>query len=122
MAALALILWQPRYGAVIRNNLFDLYQRCSSCARLDAGSAGGHRRYAIDAWLAVLGQWPWPRTRVAEIISRLTEDGAAAIAFDGINPRTGPHQSGSALAAALLPGGPVRGLAGVAPLADFRPV
>jgi adenylate cyclase len=28
------------------------------------------------------GQWPWPRTRVAELVRRLTDLGAAAIAFD----------------------------------------
>lgn len=32
--------------------------------------------------LAKYGQWPWPRTRVAEIVQRLTALGAAAIAFD----------------------------------------
>src|SRR5690606_38981711 len=29
-----------------------------------------------------LGQWPWPRTRVADLIARLSEGGAAVIAFD----------------------------------------
>jgi adenylate cyclase len=32
--------------------------------------------------LKTLGQWPWPRTRVADLITRLTELGAAAIGFD----------------------------------------
>src|SRR5476649_367007 len=32
--------------------------------------------------LKALGQWPWPRTRVADLITRLTELGAAAIGFD----------------------------------------
>ncbi|OJU16335.1 MAG: adenylate/guanylate cyclase domain-containing protein, partial [Afipia sp. 62-7] len=32
--------------------------------------------------LAKLGQWPWPRTRVADLVKRLTDLGAAAIAFD----------------------------------------
>ena len=32
--------------------------------------------------LRKLGQWPWPRTRVADLITRLTKLGAAAIAFD----------------------------------------
>jgi adenylate cyclase len=34
--------------------------------------------------LRKLGQWPWPRTRLAEVITRLTQLGAAAIAFDVI--------------------------------------
>ena len=32
--------------------------------------------------LAKYGQWPWPRTRVADLVRRLTDLGAAAIAFD----------------------------------------
>jgi adenylate cyclase len=35
-----------------------------------------------EASLRKLGQWPWPRTRVAELITRLTQLGAAAVAFD----------------------------------------
>jgi adenylate cyclase len=31
-----------------------------------------------------LGQWPWPRTRVADIISDLTRLGAVVIAFDAV--------------------------------------
>ena len=37
-----------------------------------------------EASLRKLGQWPWPRTRLAELIARLTQLGAAAIAFDVI--------------------------------------
>jgi adenylate cyclase len=32
--------------------------------------------------LAKLGQWPWPRTRIADLVADLTRLGAAAIAFD----------------------------------------
>ena len=32
--------------------------------------------------LKSVGQWPWPRTRVADLITRLTELGAVAIGFD----------------------------------------
>ncbi|HEX9468169.1 MAG TPA: adenylate/guanylate cyclase domain-containing protein [Bradyrhizobium sp.] len=31
-----------------------------------------------------LGQWPWPRTRIADLVTNLTRLGAAAIAFDVI--------------------------------------
>jgi adenylate cyclase len=34
--------------------------------------------------LAKLGQWPWPRTRVADLIANLTRLGAVVIAFDVI--------------------------------------
>ena len=32
--------------------------------------------------LAKLGQWPWPRTRIADLIDKLTRLGAVVIAFD----------------------------------------
>jgi adenylate cyclase len=34
--------------------------------------------------LAKLGQWPWPRTRIADLIANLTRLGAVVIAFDVI--------------------------------------
>ena len=44
--------------------------------------------------LKALGQWPWPRTRIADLISRLTKLGALVIGFDVIFPepdRTSPQ-------------------------------
>ncbi|MFA6316693.1 MAG: CHASE2 domain-containing protein, partial [Elusimicrobiota bacterium] len=35
-----------------------------------------------DESLARLGQWPWPRTQVARLVTRLSDLGASAIAFD----------------------------------------
>ncbi|MEX2615020.1 MAG: CHASE2 domain-containing protein, partial [Alphaproteobacteria bacterium] len=35
-----------------------------------------------DESLERLGQWPWPRTRLAELIYRLREAGAAVVVFD----------------------------------------
>ena len=32
--------------------------------------------------LEALGQWPWPRTVIAELLSKLHKEGAAAVAFD----------------------------------------
>src|ERR1700726_1867910 len=34
--------------------------------------------------LAKLGQWPWPRTRIADLVPSLTKLGAVVIAFDVI--------------------------------------
>ena len=36
--------------------------------------------------LRKFGQWPWPRTRLAELVTRLTKAGALVIAFDVIFP------------------------------------
>ena len=35
-----------------------------------------------EASLKAYGQWPWPRTRIAELVQRLHSAGATAIAFD----------------------------------------
>lgn len=35
-----------------------------------------------DDTLAKIGQWPWPRTQVAELISRLTAQGASVVVMD----------------------------------------
>ena len=37
-----------------------------------------------EASLKEIGQWPWPRTVVADLVNRLREAGAAAIGFDVI--------------------------------------
>ena len=37
-----------------------------------------------DKSLEKLGQWPWPRTRIADIITKLTRLGAVVIAFDAV--------------------------------------
>lgn len=38
--------------------------------------------------LVALGQWPWPRTLVADLVARLMADGAAAVAFDILFPES----------------------------------
>ena len=52
-----------------------------------------------EASLRKLGQWPWPRTRVADLITSLTRLGAAAIAFDVVFSE--PDRLSPALAADL---------------------
>src|SRR5882757_7873699 len=37
-----------------------------------------------DKSLEKLGQWPWPRTRLAQLVNELTSLGAAVIAFDAV--------------------------------------
>ena len=49
-----------------------------------------------DDSLARVGQWPWPRTIVAQMVERLSEAGAAAIAFDIVfaePDRSSPEQA-----------------------------
>lgn len=62
------------------NFVFDTWQRIKPRAFEPDGPV---RIIAIDeASLGQLGQWPWPRTRLAEATHKLVELGAAAIAFD----------------------------------------
>src|SRR5262249_47448886 len=35
-----------------------------------------------EASLEAYGQWPWPRDRIAKLVDKLTEQGAAVIVFD----------------------------------------
>ncbi|MDB5706731.1 MAG: adenylate cyclase [Sphingomonas bacterium] len=59
--------------------LFDSYQRTKPRVYQDAGV----KIVDIDdETLRRLGQWPWPRTDVAELTRRLTDAGAATVAFD----------------------------------------
>jgi adenylate cyclase len=47
-----------------------------------------------DESLEKIGQWPWPRTVLAKLVSRLAAGGATVIAFDGVFPepdRTSPQ-------------------------------
>ena len=54
-----------------------------------------------EASLQALGQWPWPRTLIAELVERLQRAGAAAIAFDIL--LTEPDRMSPALVAQSLP-------------------
>ncbi len=50
-----------------------------------------------DESLAKIGQWPWPRTILAQLVDRLTERGAAVIGFDMVFPesdRMSPARAG----------------------------
>jgi|PlaIllAssembly_1097288.scaffolds.fasta_scaffold06640_2 adenylate cyclase len=65
----------------LRNNLFDQYQRWKPRTYVEAPV----RIIDIDdESLARLGQWPWPRTRLAEMVDRLSAAGVAAVGFDVI--------------------------------------
>jgi adenylate cyclase len=58
---------------------FDFYQRA---APRQPGNAPIRIINIDDKSLKKIGQWPWPRTIVAQMIDRLAAAGAAVIAFD----------------------------------------
>ena len=79
LALLAGVVGAPT-RAVIQDLVFDQYQRWKP------------RPYAFNQPVRVievdeeslkqLGQWPWPRERLGELVNKLKNAGAAAIAFD----------------------------------------
>lgn len=69
----------PQLMRLAREVAFDEYQRIAPRAFQDLPV----RVVDIDeASLKELGQWPWPRDRMATLVDRLSEMGASAIAFD----------------------------------------
>jgi len=63
----------------LRHALFDGYQKLFPRERRSAPAV----IVAIDeAALERYGQWPWPRTRVAELIGRIAEARPAVIGVD----------------------------------------
>jgi len=74
----------------LRNLVFDSYQRFHPRPYSDAGVT----IVDIDEEsLAKIGQWPWPRSTLATLVTRLGQQAAAAIALDIIlaePDRTGP--------------------------------
>jgi len=75
----ALRLADPPVVTALREMTFDTYQRFKPRAPGDFPV----RIVDIDeASLRKIGQWPWPRTRIAELVDKLAGMGAAVIAFD----------------------------------------
>src|SRR5690242_9189216 len=68
---------------VMRQVAFDTFERLKP----RTGPQGPVRVVDIDeASLTRLGQWPWPRDRLALLTDRLTQLGAAAIGYDVLFP------------------------------------
>ncbi|QOZ72654.1 CHASE2 domain-containing protein [Bradyrhizobium arachidis] len=72
-------LWDPPPVQELRLRTFDMFQL------LDPRHKAARPVVIVDIddkSLARLGQWPWPRTRIADMIQSLTSNGAVAIGFD----------------------------------------
>ncbi|MEM7192671.1 MAG: adenylate/guanylate cyclase domain-containing protein, partial [Pseudomonadota bacterium] len=84
MASLALRVWDPSPVARLRALVFDAYQRLSPLAFDPALPV---RIVDIDETsLKKIGQWPWPRTILSDLVVKLREAGAATIGFDMVFP------------------------------------
>ena len=85
-AAVAIRAFDPFFVKALRLIPFDVYQRVAP-QRFD--SSLPVRIVDIDeASITRLGQWPWPRTVMADLVTKLAGQGASAIAFDVMFPET----------------------------------
>jgi adenylate cyclase len=74
-------LWDPLPLQSLRLRVFDFYQR------LQPRVATAKPVVIVDideASLRSLGQWPWPRSLVADLVAALARQGALVVAFDVI--------------------------------------
>jgi adenylate cyclase len=90
LLATALVTYRPSLMNRFDNSTYDLLVR-------SARTAAPHARVVIvdvdERSLAAVGQWPWGRDVVSELVSRLRNAGAAAIALDVIFAETDRYKS-----------------------------
>ena len=73
--------WDPPPVEVARLKSFDFYQQAHP-RQLPPGPIPVKIIDIDEESLAELGQWPWPRTLLAKLVTKLTEARVAAIGFD----------------------------------------
>ena len=97
LAAFCLFITFSPTAQLLRHSVFDTYQRLFPLERTTSPVA----IVVIDELaLQRYGQWPWPRTRMAELFDRIAEQEPAAIGMDIIFPER-DRLSPPALAAEL---------------------
>jgi adenylate cyclase len=80
VAALTCLRWlDPYLIRSMRETAFDQFQRITP---RDLQAFPVRVADIDEVSLAAYGQWPWPRTRLAELVERLQQLGASAIVFD----------------------------------------
>ncbi len=84
VASLALRVWDPSPVARLRSLVFDAYQRLSP--RVFDPSLPVRVVDIDEDSLKAIGQWPWPRTVLADLVDKLAAGGAVAIGFDIVFP------------------------------------
>ncbi|MEO1198791.1 MAG: CHASE2 domain-containing protein, partial [Pseudomonadota bacterium] len=72
-------LWDPAALELLRLKSFDVFQ-------ISHPRDGDNDNVVIvdvdETSLGELGQWPWPRSLIADLVDQLDQAGARAIAFD----------------------------------------
>jgi adenylate cyclase len=98
IVSVAMRIADPEPIARLRLSVFDSYLRSAPRA---VDPSFPVRIVAVDeASLARIGQWPWPRDRLADIVTKLGAAGAASITFDMVFPepdRLSPEELARAL-------------------------
>ena len=79
LCGLAIRIGDPLPVETLRHTAFDLYHQSKP---RDITPLPVTILDVDDSSIEEIGQWPWPRTRVAEMVDRATADGAVAIGFD----------------------------------------
>lgn len=82
VGALVLRIADPGAVTRIRDFAFDGYQRIEP--RIYNPDTPVRIVDIDEAALQEYGQWPWPRSIIARLIEKLTEKGAAVVAFDAV--------------------------------------
>ncbi|MEM1048603.1 MAG: adenylate/guanylate cyclase domain-containing protein [Pseudomonadota bacterium] len=84
VAFIALRLADPAPLQSLRMQVFDIYQMLGPRDRtiLQAQPVGVAIIDLDEASLDTIGQWPWPRTILADLVDKVTRAGALAMAFD----------------------------------------
>lgn len=103
--ALLAIWWAAGSGATARldNQLLDLASsRAASLPSPDLAIVA-----IDDRSLQAIGQWPWDRRRVAQLVDRLTEAGAKAVVLDIIYAEPSDPEADAVLVEALARSGKV---------------
>ena len=83
LGLLALRVWDPWPVEVARLRVFDFYQQLAPRPNTDIPVV------VVDIneeSLSRFGQWPWPRTLLAELVDRITASGAVTVGFAVVFP------------------------------------
>lgn len=84
----------PQYAEEIQHRVFDMFQRIKP---REYQPVPVHIIDIDDASLEKYGQWPWPRTLLAELVRKLSANGAAVIAFDSVFAEKDRHSPDAAM-------------------------
>jgi adenylate cyclase len=75
----AICLWPPPLAVFLEGKVYDSFLRSAPRHPLSASVTVAD---LDEATLARMGQWPWPRYRVARLLEKIREAGASAVGLD----------------------------------------